>query len=334
MTDDGRPAASSPVPIGPPRPAVAFGAGVAFGQLPTSMAPHPAGDAHVDPATSQPPAVLDPPPASSLPCSDVTDPFGMSGTSSGAPSPQKSVPNPGSLRAASHPGWSLPPVAPRAHRRGVSSDASSLGHVPGLAAAAALAAGGVTGGDDRPRSSSAGSGQRQRAAPPPTAASLVRAEESENRLRRGQSLLMDEAHTAGGIAQVCVSYIGLMPACGFNCCVIAKWGTGSSVVIEVGPCATCSADQVHVQQYTEWDIQGLAFQQCAITQRSEQEAVNAAQAVAAARAAAKLRSRLGQQPTEGGLRKQISLPKNAVVSGSPGAVDQHSAAPVSVGVSR
>ena len=212
MADDSRPAASSPVPIGPPRPAVAFGAGVDFGQLPTSMAAHPAGTAPVVLAAAPLAAVLDPPAASSLPRSDVTDPFGMSGTSSGAPSPQKLVPSSGSLRAASHPGWSLPPVAPRAHRRGVSSDASSLGPVPGLAAAAALAAG-AAGNDDRPRSSGAGSGHRQRAAVPPTAASLVRAEESESRLRRGQSLLLDEAHAAGGIAQVSVRHINLMFAC-------------------------------------------------------------------------------------------------------------------------
>ena len=211
MADDNRPAASPPVPIGPPRPAVPFGAGVAFGQLlPTSTAAHQAGGAHI-PAVAPPPTVLDPAAASSLPRSDLTDPLGMSGTSSGAPSPQKPVPTSGSLRAASHPGWSLPPVAPRAHRRGVSSDASSLGpepfqRVPEAAAAAALAAEG-TGGDDRPRSSGAGSGHRQRAAPPPTAASLVRAEESENRLRRGQSLLLDEAHAAGGIAQVCACFV-------------------------------------------------------------------------------------------------------------------------------
>jgi len=222
MADDSRPAASSPVPIGPPRAAVAFGAGVAFGQLPAAMAAHPAGGAPV-PAAAPQLTVLDPLAASSLTRSDVTDPFGMSGNSSGAPSPQKLVPSSGSLRAASHPGWALPPVAPRAHRRNVSSDASSLGldplhRIPG--AAAALAAGGVTGVDDRPRSSGAGSGHRQRAAPPPTAASLVRAEESENRLRRGQSLLLDEAHTAGGIAQVCARHIDLRVCLGLQvlCC--------------------------------------------------------------------------------------------------------------------
>ena len=215
MADDSRPVASPPVPIGPPRAAVPFGAGVAFGQLPSNTAAHQAGGGFA--LAGAPPADLSGPhAASSLPRSDLTDPLtGMSGTSSGAPSPQKQLPSSGSLRAASHPGWSLPPVAPRAHRRGVSSDASSLGpdpvqRMPGAAAAAALAAG-VIEGDDRPRSSGAGSGShRQRAAPPPTAASLVRAEESENRLRRGQSLLLDEAHTAGGIAQVCVRHIGLL----------------------------------------------------------------------------------------------------------------------------
>ena len=220
MTDESRPAASLPVPIGPPRPAVAFGAGVEFGELPAGGATRPAAGGPVRSLTL-PAAAPDQPTAGSLPRSDLTDPLGVSGGgSSGAPSPQKdSTPSSAGLRAASHPGWSLPPVAPRAHRRGASSDASSLGadpsscHAAGTAAAALAAAGAagahgvagtrMSGSDDRPRSSGAGSGHQQHRAPlPPTAASLVRAEESEDRLRRGQSLLLDDAHHAGGIAQV------------------------------------------------------------------------------------------------------------------------------------
>ena len=66
-----------------------------------------------------------------------------------------------------------------------------------------------------------------------------------------------------------------------------------------------------------------------------QQLLSAVQAVAAARAAAKFRSRLGQPAiTEGGLRKQISLPKDAVVAGVPDAQHEQRAAPQSAGVGR
>ena len=63
--------------------------------------------------------------------------------------------------------------------------------------------------------------------------------------------------------------------------------------------------------------------------------LNDAQAVAAARAAAKFRSRLGQQPAaDGALRKQISLPKDTIVVDSLGAHTQHTATPLAAGVYR
>ena len=213
MTDQGRPLASPPVPIGPSRPSDASGAGVAFGQLPNGpAAAHPPQGGPAVELTS-PAAALAAQPGS-MPRSESTDPLGVSG-SSGAPSPQSesaAAPAP-SRTAAMHPGWQLPPIAPRAHRRGASSDASTLGpdpsrHGAGAAAAALMASSGVHGAAETRVSSSdgrrsGGSGvARQRAAPPPTAASLVKAEEREDRLRRGQSLLVDEAHSMGGIAQV------------------------------------------------------------------------------------------------------------------------------------
>ena len=214
MTDQSRPAASPPpVPIGPPRPRVAFGEGVAFGQLsdgPGAARPDGGGPT-LEPAS---PAIALQAHAGSLPRSDLTDPLRLS-NSSGAPSPQKESAGSSAPRAAAmHPNWPLPPIAPRAHRRGASSDNSTLGpdpsrHGAGDAAAelAAAAAGvreaaGTRASSAEDRRSGGSGGARQRAVPPPTAASLVRAEEREDRLRRGQSLLVDEAHSLGGIAQV------------------------------------------------------------------------------------------------------------------------------------